>query len=180
MQSMHMHLSYMHAQTMHPQLDFRPRRGRSTFEMARELDQHTLGAWRALLDAHAQMVRRIEAELAGEGLPPLGWYDVLWAVYQAPERRLRINELADAVVLSPTGMSRMVERLVQAGLLSREPVPGDRRGSYAVISDAGIEQMRAVWPIYARVLREHFKPPVEDPDGLTRTLEAVAESARRP
>jgi DNA-binding MarR family transcriptional regulator len=147
--------------------------------MARELDQRTLGAWHSLLSAHAHMVRRVEAELAEAGLPPLGWYDVLWAVYQAPERRLRINELADAVVLSPTGMSRMAERLVQAGLLTREPVPGDRRGSYAAITDAGIEQMRAMWPIYARVVREHFKPALEDPAGLTGTLEAVAESARR-
>ena len=145
--------------------------------MAQELDDKTLDAWRALLGAHARMVRRIETALAAEGLPPLGWYDVLWAVHRARDHRLRVGELADAVALSPTGMSRMVERLVQAGLLEREAVPGDRRGAYASITDAGVEQLRAMWPVYARELREAFKPAVEDPRTLRDTLLAVSERA---
>ena len=63
--------------------------------LTRELDEKTLDAWRALLGAHARLVRRIETALAAEGLPLLGWYDVLWAVHSAPERRLRVGELAD-------------------------------------------------------------------------------------
>jgi DNA-binding MarR family transcriptional regulator len=145
----------------------------------KELDDATLGAWRSFLRGHALMVRRIEAALAAEGLPPLGWYDVLWAVRGAPEGKLRIRELADAIVLSPTGMSRMVERLVQAGLLRREAVAGDRRGAYAAITDAGVEQLRAMWPVYARVVREHFEPNVQDPHALEATLAAVAGSAAR-
>jgi DNA-binding MarR family transcriptional regulator len=146
--------------------------------MARELDKPTLRAWRSFLTAHALMVRRIDAALLEEGLPPLGWYDVLWAVHSAPEHRLRINELADAVVLSRTGMSRMVDRLVEAGLLRREAVPEDRRGAYAAITDAGVDQLRAMWPVYARAVREHFKPNLADPDAFRETLDAVAESAR--
>jgi DNA-binding MarR family transcriptional regulator len=146
-------------------------------QMARELDEKTLDAWRALLGAHARMVRRIETALAAEGLPPLGWYDVLWAVHRAPDHRLRVGELADAVALSPTGMSRMVERLVQAGMLEREAVPGDRRGAYASITDAGVDQLRAMWPVYARELREVFEPAVEDPQALRNTLRAVSKRA---
>lgn len=146
--------------------------------MAQELPKDTLDAWRSFLSAHALMVRRIEQALAAEGLPPLGWYDVLWAVHSSPERRLRVGELADAVVLSPTGMSRMVERLVQAGMLTREAVPGDRRGAYATITDEGVETLRRMWPVYARVVRESFEPHLEDPVALRATLAAVAESAR--
>jgi len=146
--------------------------------MAKGLDDRTLGAWRSFLSAHALMLRRIEAALAEDGLPPLSWYDVLWAVHGSPERRLRVGELADAVVLSPTGMSRMVERLVRAGLLRREEVPGDRRAAYASITDAGVQQLRAMWPVYARVVREHFEPSVEEPEALRDTLARVADSAR--
>ena len=147
--------------------------------MAAELSDTTLETWRAFLGAHALMIRRIERALAEQDLPPLGWYDVLWAVRSAPGQRLRIRDLADAVVLSPTGMSRMVERLVQAGLLRREPVPGDRRAAYAVITDAGRAQLRAMWPVYARVVREHFEPSLEDPDALARPLRAVARVSGR-
>jgi DNA-binding MarR family transcriptional regulator len=72
----------------------------------------------------------------------------------------------------------MVERLVQAGMLTREAVPGDRRGAYATITDAGIETLRRMWPVYARVVRESFEPHVEDPEALRATLTAVAEAAR--
>ena len=74
-------------------------------------------------------------------------------------------------------MSRMVERLVQAGLLEREAVPDDRRGAYASITDAGVEQLRVMWPVYARELREAFEPAIEDPEALRVTLAAVAERA---
>jgi len=146
--------------------------------MAKELDDATLGAWRALLSAQALVVRRVEAALAAEGMPPLGWYDVLWAVYDAPQRRLRVGELANAVVLSPTGMSRMVERLVQAGMLERKAVPEDRRGAYAAITEEGIALLRRMWPVYARVLREVLEPQLDDSNGLRATLSAVADAAR--
>ena len=92
----------------------------------------TLGAWRAFLNAHALATKRINRDLAEAGLPDLTWYDVLWTLHRADGRRLRIRELADAVVLSSTGMTRFVDRLEAGGLVRREAVPGDRRGAYAV------------------------------------------------
>ncbi len=125
------------------------------------------------------MVRRVEEELGAQELPPLTWYDVLWAVRRAPERRLRIHEIADEVVLSRTGTSRLVERIVAAGLLAREPVPGDRRGSFAVLTDDGEAMLRDMWPVYARVVRELFAPSLGgDAERLTETLRAVARAAR--
>jgi DNA-binding MarR family transcriptional regulator len=114
------------------------------------LPDETLGAWRAFLSAHALATKRINRDLAEAGLPDLTWYDVLWALHRADGRRLRIRELADAVVLSSTGMTRFVDRLEAAGLVRREAVPGDRRGAYAVITKEGSALLRRMWPIYAR------------------------------
>jgi DNA-binding MarR family transcriptional regulator len=155
-----------------------------TFEDRPELtdpriEERELAAWRALLNAHALVVRRIEADLQAEGLPSLGWYDVLWALYRSPGRRLRIHELADEVVLSRTGMSRLVDRIEAAGMLRREPVPDDRRGAYAVVTEEGIELLRRMWPVYARGIRELFAQQLgDDPDPVRATLERVAERAR--
>jgi DNA-binding MarR family transcriptional regulator len=139
-----------------------------------------LASWRALLNAHARVIERIERELQAAGLPPLGWYDVLWALYRAPDRRLRINELADQVVLSRTGMVRLVDRIEAAGLLRREPVPEDRRGAYAVLTEQGVEMLRDMWPLYARAIEELFLAPVgEDAAVVAGALERVVERAGR-
>src|ERR687885_1610105 len=140
-----------------------------------------LGAWRALLNAHAAVVARVEQELAAAKLPPLAWYDVLWALYRAPDRRLRMTELADHVVLSRTGLVRLVDRIEATGLARREAVPEDRRGAYATLTEAGAEMLRRMWPVYARGIRELFLGPVgEDAELVRAALERVAEAAGPP
>ena len=104
--------------------------------MAR-IDDEDLGAWRAFLTAHARITRAISRDLAAAGLPDLAWYDLLWALYRAPGRRLRVNELAREVVLSPTAMSRFVDRVEAAGYVRREPDPDDRRALQVTITDTG-------------------------------------------
>jgi DNA-binding MarR family transcriptional regulator len=140
------------------------------------IEEGRLAAWRALLNAHTRVIQRIERDLQAEGLPPLGWYDVLWALYRAPGRRLRINELAEQVVLSRTGMVRLVDRIEAAGLLRREPVPEDRRGAYAMITEEGVEMLRKMWPVYARGIEALFLAPVGADAAVVRdALERVAE-----
>ena len=140
------------------------------------LSERELATWRAFLNAHAAAASKIEEELRAGGLPPLAWYDVLWPLYRAPERKLRMRELNDEVVLSRTGMTRLVDRIEAAGLLRREPVPDDRRGAYAAITSAGEEALRAMWPVYARGIREHFLAPVGDDAASVRAaLERVAD-----
>jgi DNA-binding MarR family transcriptional regulator len=121
-----------------------------------EIDDDTLTTWRAFLNAHARVTRAIGRDLAAAGLPDLSWYDLLWALYQQPGRSLRVNELADAVVLSPTAMSRFVDRVERAGYVRREPDPADRRALQVTLTDEGIELLRRMWPIYARGIDEHF------------------------
>jgi DNA-binding MarR family transcriptional regulator len=137
----------------------------------------TLGAWRAFLNAHALATKRINRDLAEAGLPDLTWYDVLWTLHRAEGRRLRIRELADAVVLSSTGMTRFVDRLEAEGLVRREAVPGDRRGAYAVITKEGIALLRRMWPVYARGIATYFEPAVRDGGALRSALEGIADAA---
>jgi DNA-binding MarR family transcriptional regulator len=141
------------------------------------VDEHALGAWRALLNAHAALTARIERALADEGLPPLGWYDVLWPLHRAPGKRLRMNALAEEVTLSRTGLVRLVDRIERAGLLRREPVPEDRRGAYVAIEPAGSELLRQMWPVYERALDLVFTQAAIDTRPLRASLQRLAEQA---
>jgi DNA-binding MarR family transcriptional regulator len=142
------------------------------------IDDETLGAWRGFLNAHAQITRRISRDLAAEDLPDLSWYDLLWALYKQPERSLRVNELAREVVLSPTAMSRFVDRVEKAGYVRRQPDPADRRALRIMVTDEGIGLLKRMWPIYARGIEEHFAGQLgRSPASLRRTFEGIAESA---
>jgi DNA-binding MarR family transcriptional regulator len=120
------------------------------------LADEQLDAWRAFLNAHAHVTRAIGRDLAAAGLPDLGWYDLLWTLYRAPERRLRVNELAREVALTPTAMSRFVDRVEKAGYVHRTPDPDDRRALQITITDEGRDLLRRMWPIYSRGIEEHF------------------------
>lgn len=110
--------------------------------------------WPAWLKAHRHALNGIEGDLAAEDLPPLDWYDVLWTLEQAPDQRLRMAELAAEVLLTRSNMTRLVDRIEQAGLLRRELCPDDRRGFYAVLTEAGLAMRRRMWPVYrASLLR---------------------------
>lgn len=99
----------------------------------------------------------IEQALGDAGLPPLSWYDVLWALRRAPDRTLRMGELADHVVtISRSGLTRLVERIEKAGYLRRERFEADHRGMWAILTPAGEELLRAMWPVYAREIRRFF------------------------
>ena len=143
------------------------------------LDDETLATWRAFLNAHATVTRRISRELAADGLPDLSWYDLLWALYRQPERRLRVNELAREVVLSPTAMSRFVDRVEAAGHVSRQPDPADRRALQIAITDTGVDLLRRMWPVYARGIEEHFAGHLGRSQRRMRAiLESMTDSAR--
>src|SRR4051794_33009136 len=120
------------------------------------LEPEQLDVWRAFLNAHAHVTRAIGRDLAAADLPDLGWYDLLWTLYRAPGRSLRVNELAREVVLSPTAMSRFVDRVEKAGYVRREPDPADRRALQIALTGAGVDLLRRMWPIYARGIEERF------------------------
>ena len=127
-----------------------------------ELDDESLATWRAFLNAHARVTRAIGRDLGAAGLPDLTWYDLLWTLYRAPGRSLRVNQLAREVVLSPTAMSRFVDRVERAGYVRREPDPADRRALQVTLTDDGVELLRKMWPIYARGIEERFAAHLGD------------------
>jgi len=115
-----------------------------------------LDAWRAVLNAHTTVVTHTEEALAAAQLPPLTWYDVLWAIRRAPKRRIRMAELASSLTISRGGLTKIADRLEQARLIRRESVDTDGRGLYAVLTTEGNTLLRRMWPVYARALRETF------------------------
>jgi DNA-binding MarR family transcriptional regulator len=142
------------------------------------VDDETLGAWRAFLTAHAHITRRISRDLTAAGLPDLSWYDLLWALYSQPDRALRVNQLAREVVLSPTAMSRFVDRVEAAGYVRREPDPSDRRALRIVITDAGVELLRRMWPVYRAGIEAHFAAHLDrSPAKVSAALRRMADSA---
>jgi len=129
-----------------------------------------LRAWRGFLWVHTAVVRQLDAELRAAHQLSLTSYEVLLYLYQAPGRRLRMSELADSVLLSLSGITRLVDRLTQAGLVMREPCLDDRRGFYAVLTEEGRARFRAAARTHLAGIREHFLSAFGDED-----LEALAE-----
>jgi DNA-binding MarR family transcriptional regulator len=113
-------------------------------------------AWRKFLVAHVTLIEQIERDLAQAQLPPLSWYDVLFTLSEAPEQRLRLHELAQAVLLSRSNVTRLVDRLEVAGLIQREQCPSDRRGAFAVITDEGLKMLDQMWSVYGQAIEKYF------------------------
>src|SRR6202795_3758852 len=115
--------------------------------MAPKLKPAEMRAWRAFLDAQASLLRRLGADLVKEEDIALAEYDVLVQLSFAPDGRLRMTELSDRVRLSPSGLTRLVDRLVRRGLVKRGRCASDRRGSFAILAPAG----KALWGPAPRV-----------------------------
>jgi DNA-binding MarR family transcriptional regulator len=118
------------------------------------LDQVELSTWRTFLRAHAQVTRRLEHDLLAEHDLPLASYDVLVQLSEASGRRLRMTELAERVLLSRSGLTRLVDRLVRDGLVERQACPSDARGTLAVLTSAGSARLAGAWPTHLRGVLE--------------------------
>jgi len=126
--------------------------------MTEPLTRHDprLATWTAFLRAHARVVRELERELQAEQRMALTDYDVLVQLAAAEDRRLRMSELAERLLLSRSGVTRLVDRLVAQGLVGREVCDTDRRGQWAALTDAGLDRLRAAAPTHLRGVGEHF------------------------
>jgi DNA-binding MarR family transcriptional regulator len=147
--------------------------------MSTRVPEPHLSAWRSLLNAHAAVTEQAERALREAGLPPLTWYDVLWALRRAPGRKLRMGELADYVTLSRGGLTKLVDRLEAARLLRREASTSDRRGYYAALTEDGQRMLRRMWPVYAKALQESFVEALSERDAelLAEALGSVSTRA---
>ncbi len=135
-----------------------------------------LTAWRAFLLAHARVVRELERELQHEEHLALTDYDVLVQLAAAGEHRLRMSELADRLLLSRSGATRLIDRLVADGLVERASCESDRRGQWAALTPAGYDRLRRAAPTHLRGVAEHFLDRLSSDDlaALERMLASVA------
>jgi DNA-binding MarR family transcriptional regulator len=138
-----------------------------------------LEPWRAFLTAHARVTRRLDEELRAEHDLSLAEYDALLTIADAPERRIRMRQLADRVILSKSGVTRLIDRLVLDGLVERKACASDARGAEAVLTSAGLERLRRASRTHLRGIAQHFLAAVEDADipTIQRSMLAVADHA---
>lgn len=123
---------------------------------AGRLNDRELSAWGGFLRMHARLIAELDRELEdGHGLP-LTSYDVLVQLSDAPDRCLRMADLADAVLLSRSGLTRLVDRLEREGLVQRRRCPSDARGTLAVLTQAGLRRLRAAAPTHLEGVRRRF------------------------
>lgn len=113
-------------------------------------------AWRSFLLAHGRVINRLDADLMSECDMTLAEYEVLLHLSEAPDHRLRMNELAELARLSPSGLTRRFDALVRRGWVLRERCDDDRRGVLAALTPDGLTQLELATPVYTRGEREYF------------------------
>ena len=130
--------------------------------------------WGALLKVHAALVPRLDRELQEAHGLPLTWYDVLLELSTAPERRLTMGQLGSVAAVSRTRVSRVVDELVRAGMVAREPNPDDGRSAFATLTPSGRAALRKAAPTYVAAVHREFA------DHLTaRESEVLAVALRK-
>lgn len=130
-----------------------------------------LDDWRTFLQAHALLSRRLDEELRAEQAMSLAEYDALVVLATAPQRRLRMSQLADRVLLSRSGVTRLVDRLVAAGFVDRLQCSTDARGAEAVLTDLGLSRLRRASRTHLRGIDQYFIGPLSADE-----LEAIGQS----
>jgi DNA-binding MarR family transcriptional regulator len=144
------------------------------------VNREAVRAWRSFLEAHASLVDALERDLQAERGLPLAFYDVLVHLDAAAEGKLRMQELAERLLLSRSGFTRLCDRMESAGLLQRTRCPSDRRGVYAVITPAGAEALEGAAPVHRRGVEEYFARHLDSADleSLRAMLDRVCEGNR--
>ncbi len=121
-----------------------------------ELAAEEMAAWRAFLHAHARLTRRLDDELQATTSLSLAEYDALVQLANTPGRRLRMSVLAERVVLSRSGITRLVDRLVAGGMVERTACPTDARGAEAALTPVGVDALRAATGTHISGVRRYF------------------------
>ncbi len=140
------------------------------------LTAEELAVWRMLQRVQVRVTRHLESDLLVAHDLPLASYDVLMQLAEAPGRRLRMNDLADRVLLSRSGLTRLIDRLQRDGLVSREACAHDARGLFAVLTDLGAARLSEATPTYLRGVKSQFIDLLA-PDEIARMRTLLARLA---
>jgi DNA-binding MarR family transcriptional regulator len=157
------------------------KKGRYAVDMSSRTrpDNAGLAAWLTLLQARSTVMDAVEDDLQrGVGLP-LAWFEVLLQVASAPDGRLKMQDLAHSVLLSKSGITRLVDRMVEGGMLTRDAHATDRRIVYATATAKGRAALREALPIHAESLDRHFASVLTPAElrMITATLTKVLDAA---
>mgnify|MGYP000923938129 CR=1 FL=1 len=115
-----------------------------------------MALWQGYLQTHTTIIQLLETELQQALNLPLLWYDTLNHLNNHPQWGLRLQDLADAINLSQSGLTRLLDRMTEANLVERKPCSEDRRGLYAHITATGRAKLQQATPVYLSVLDKHF------------------------
>jgi DNA-binding MarR family transcriptional regulator len=134
-------------------------------------------AWRAVVTSHAAVTEHIQRTLAAADLPPLSWFEVLWAIKRSPTGRPRMSELAEWLTLSRGGITKLVDRLVEAGYLERVSCAEDRRSLQAELTAAGAKMLEEMQGVYEGEVERHLRSLTgEEAELITAALQKVTGS----
>lgn len=145
------------------------------------LPEAHLEAWRRYYVSFWRIFASIEAEMQAAGLPSLSWYDALYELYLAPDRHLRMSELARSALLSRSGLTRLVDKLEREKLIERKACPQDGRVHHAVLTDKGVELLRKMWPVYRAGIARHFAAHLTEAEAreLARLMTKMAAAGEQ-
>jgi len=136
-----------------------------------------LEAWRAVVTSHASVTDRVQRALTAADLPPLSWFEILWAVKRSPDGRPRMSELAEWLTLSRGGITKLVDRLQEAGYLERASCASDRRSLHAELTPAGEKMLQEMRLVYDSEIERHLATLTpEECELITAALQKVTGS----
>jgi DNA-binding MarR family transcriptional regulator len=142
------------------------------------LDDQQQRAWRTLINVHGRLLSQLDAELEGAHDLSLPDYEVLVHLSEAPGVSLRMAELAERLLLSPSGLTRRLDGLVREGLVERRACPSDRRGTLAVLTSAGLERLKEAAPTHVAGVRRYVIDPLSRDQLIefTRSLDRIDQA----
>ena len=140
-----------------------------------------LNAWGAFLTAHKALETILSRELESACGLPLTWFDALAQLRMAPAERLTMTQLASALLFSKSGLTRLIDRMEEAGLVKRLARPGDRRSLHIALADAGEKKYRQALPIHLDHVKRHFAAYIDDGEAaaVESALMRMANAVRR-
>jgi DNA-binding MarR family transcriptional regulator len=144
------------------------------------LTDKELQTWITFLRSHAALTAKLAHVMHQEHGMPISWYDVLVHLYHAPEQRLRMQDLADAVILSSSGLTRLLDRMVETGLIDRIACAEDRRVIFAALTEEGVARLEDILPYHQARIKEYFAAHLtkSELDTIQEALQRVLNAAQ--
>ena len=140
------------------------------WRMSEGPSESVVRAWVRLVRAEQTVLAAVEADLKAAGFPPLAWYDVLLELSRETSGALRPLEIERRVLLAQYNLSRLIDRLEEAGLVARQPCPEDRRGQLVRLTSAGRRLQQRMWPAYGAAIRRRVGDRLTDKEAATLAL----------